>query len=158
MSNNISSNLPLLNLYVGLPLSMVLWYHSKCAVASRLISLGAAFRDTLTVVVPEKWLCHSGHANRFCYVTCSFWRHCGVIMFVNGQISPVCMYRVRQTYIISALTSTPARRPVLHSLLQSALLHLRQSTLILMFSVGWSCAVLFSISLSWADTELKLCY
>ena len=26
------------------------------AVASRLISLGAAFRDTLTVVVPEKWL------------------------------------------------------------------------------------------------------
>ena len=36
------------------------------AVASRLISLGAAFRDTLTVVVPEKWLCHSGHDNRFC--------------------------------------------------------------------------------------------
>ena len=29
------------------------------AVASRLISLGAAFRDTLTVVVPEKWLCLS---------------------------------------------------------------------------------------------------
>ena len=38
------------------------------AVASRLISLGAAFRDTLTVVVPEKWLCHSGHVNRFCYL------------------------------------------------------------------------------------------
>jgi len=36
------------------------------AVASRLISLGAAFCDTLTVVVPEKWLCHSGHVNRFC--------------------------------------------------------------------------------------------
>ena len=38
------------------------------AFASRLISLGAAFRDTLTVVVPEKWLCHSGHVNRFCYL------------------------------------------------------------------------------------------
>ena len=38
------------------------------AVTSRLISLGAAFRDTLTVVVPEKWLCHSGHVNRFCYL------------------------------------------------------------------------------------------
>ena len=38
------------------------------AVASRLISLGAAFRDTLTVVVPEKWLCHSGYVNRFCYL------------------------------------------------------------------------------------------
>ena len=38
------------------------------AVASRLISLGAAFRDTFTVVVPEKWLCHSGHVNRFCYL------------------------------------------------------------------------------------------
>ena len=38
------------------------------AVAARLISLGAAFRDTLTVVVPEKWLCHSGHVNRFCYL------------------------------------------------------------------------------------------
>ena len=36
------------------------------AVASRLISLGAAFRDTLVVVVPEKWLCHCGHVNRFC--------------------------------------------------------------------------------------------
>ena len=36
------------------------------AVASRLISIGAAFRDTLTVVVPEKRLRHSGHVNRFC--------------------------------------------------------------------------------------------
>jgi len=36
------------------------------AVASRLISLNAAFRDTLTVVVPGKWPCHSGHVNRFC--------------------------------------------------------------------------------------------
>jgi len=38
------------------------------AVTSRLISLCAAFRDTLTVVVPKKWLCHSGHVNRFCYL------------------------------------------------------------------------------------------
>ena len=37
-------------------------------VASRLISLSAAFCDILTVVVPEKWLCHSGHVNRFCYL------------------------------------------------------------------------------------------
>ena len=42
------------------------------AVASRLISLGAAFRDTLTVVAPEKWLCHSGHVNRFCYLLTVF--------------------------------------------------------------------------------------
>ena len=38
------------------------------AVTSRLISLGTAFRDTLTVVVPGKWLCHSGHVNHFCYL------------------------------------------------------------------------------------------
>jgi len=30
------------------------YYYYYIAVASRLISLGAAFRDTLTVVVPEK--------------------------------------------------------------------------------------------------------
>jgi len=30
--------------------------------------IDAAFRDTLTVVVPEKRLCHSGHVNRFCYL------------------------------------------------------------------------------------------
>ena len=31
-------------------------------------SLSAAFRDILTFVVPEKWLYHSGHVNRFCYL------------------------------------------------------------------------------------------
>ena len=48
--------------------SALLWDQNLClssAVASRLISLGAAFRDTLTVVVPE---CHSRHVNRFCYL------------------------------------------------------------------------------------------
>ena len=46
------------------------------AVTLRLISLGAAFRDTLTVVMPEKWLCHSGHVNRFCYLLTYFETPC----------------------------------------------------------------------------------
>ena len=50
------------------------------AVASRLISLGAAFRDTLTVVVSEKWLCHSGHVNRFCYLLTARRRCVSVIL------------------------------------------------------------------------------
>ena len=45
-------------------------WHPYFAVVSRLVSLSAAFRDTLTVVVSENWLCHSGHVNCFgCLLT-----------------------------------------------------------------------------------------
>ena len=38
------------------------------SVASRLISLSAAFCHILTVVVPEMWPSHCRHVNRSCYV------------------------------------------------------------------------------------------